>query len=335
MSTESAPSQFTVAIAPLGSISDWQIKLTTLVLKREFEVKTMLLPAMEPPLQYFNAERGRYQNCAVLDLLFSQLPAEAQRIVGVVEGGLENDKNDPCLGCASLYSRVAVHSVLPSSQWEHLSIKDRVDKDARSYIVITHEFSHTLGLPHCSQLDCLMHEGAYSVEMCAHCRRWTDRELKVKPGSAEERFSLAESLLTHNYFNQAIAIYREAIHIAPHEPLYHRRLSLALYNTKQLDKAGQELNLAVKLSNDRPNLYYTFGLSCLNNRLKLAEAYFAKAIATAKDPKFTQKLIGQAYREISHDVELASRHYKEYMLLGGDDPDVVEWLVSRSQIDKP
>ena len=39
-------------------------------------------------------------------------------------------------------------------------------------------------------------------------------------------------------------------------------------------------------------------------RLRLAR----KAIAAAKDPKFMHRLVGQAYREITHDVEMASQH---------------------------
>lgn len=331
MSTESAPSQFTVAIAPLGSIPDWQIKLTALVLQREFEVKTMLLPAMEPPLQYFNAERSRYQAYRILDFLFSQLPVDAQRIMGIIEGGLENDKNEPCYGSAYPHNNTAIYRV--PLQLEQ--IKKQIKQDSLSYHLIVHEFGHTLGLPHCDQPDCAMNSERCSVVLCAGCHRWADRELKVQPGSAEERFSFAESLFTQNCLTQAIVVYREAVLCAPNEPLYHNRLANALYITEQKDEAGQEFDLAIKLSNDN-HCHYALGiLGLTTNQLKRAEDYFAKAIATAKDPKLTQKIIGQAYREISHDVELASRHYKEYLLLGGYDQDVVEWLVSRSQIDRP
>lgn len=334
MSAEKVASELTVAILPLGSISSIQIEFTAVVLAEEFGVKTIVLPAIKLPTQYFNAERGQYQGRRVLELLFHHLPTDAQRIVGVIAGKLEYDDGEPCLGCSYPHYRVAVYSALPLSEWERLPDNERAKQYEISYIVATHEFGHTFGLPHCEQLDCLMYEAAFIPEMCAACRRWADRELKVKPGSAEERFSLAESLLSYNCFTQAIAVYREAIIRAPHEPLYHSGLAKALFEVGSGSMALQELKLAAELANDNPDLYYSFGIALLNNKSK-SEEYFAKAIAVAKDPKFTHRLVGQAYREILHDVELASRHYLEYLRLGGDDPDVVDWLISRSKLDKP
>ncbi len=336
MCPTSAPSKFTVAILPLGDISPWQIKLTVLVLEKEFEVNTLVLPPTKIPSQYFNAERGRYQARKLLNFLFPQLPVDAQRIMGIVEGKLENANNELCQGIAYSCNRVAVYCVPHLSMQQSDPVKNQIGQDALSYHLIVHEFGHTLGLAHCNQSDCAMNDTESNVVLCAHCRKWANRELKVTPGSAEERFSLAESLLLHSCFTQAIAVYREAISLAPREPLYHHRLGLAFYKAGQFYKAAQELGLAIKLSNDsRPNTHYNSGLSFLYNKLELAENSFAKAIAEAKDPKFTQRLVGQAYREILHDVERASRHYKEYLRLGGDDPNIVDWLISRGQLDKP
>ncbi len=335
MSAERIASELTVAILPLGKISDRQIKLTAVVLNWMFGVKTIVLPTAEITSQYFNTERGRYQGDKILNFLFLQLPANAQRIMGILEGDLEENSNKPCLGLADLYQRVALYSV-PHLSGQSDQSKKQTDQDLMSILLITHEFAHTLGLSHCDQLGCVMNLSQHGATMCIYCSRWADRELKVRPGSAEERFSFAESLFFNGFFLQAITVYRQAIFHAPKEPLYYHCLAVALNQAGQFDKAKKEMTRALALSGNLPDGYYNLGLVYIGGqRLEQAEVYFNKAIATAKDPRTMQRWIGQAYREILHDVERASRHYLQYLRLGGDDPDVVEWLISRSKLDKP
>ena len=175
-----------------------------------------------------------------------------------------------------------------------------------------------------------MHEGTIKTTLCDNCRRWADRELKVQHGSAEERFSLAEGYFLNDYLPQAISLYREAITLAPREPLYYHSLSTALYRQEQNDKAEEILKLAIKYSDDSGP--YVCGLTCLEGMLERAEGLFAKALATTKNQQKMHRLIGQAYREILHDVERASEHYMKYLQLGGNDPDVINWLISRGQL---
>ncbi len=334
MGADRVASELTVAILPMGNVSPRQVELTVLVLENEFGVKTMILPAIAIPPKYFNAERGRYNSYDVLRLLFTYLPLEAQRIVGVVEGELELDDVSTCLACAHPYNRVAIYSASPLSEWKRLSVKDQSTKDLISHIVLTHEFGHTLGLSHCEQISCVMHQGPCYTEMCAACRRWADRELNVKPGSAEERFTFAECLFTYSCYTEAIKVYFQARLLAPYEPLYYSRLARALFRIGLVELANRQFRLAATFAKDSEDMYYGFGLANLNVDTGEAEEYFDKAIATAEDVRFMHKLIGQAYREILHDVERASRHYLEYLRLGGDDQDVVDWLVSRSKLEK-
>src|SRR3989338_1655994 len=105
MSAEWPSSELTVAVLPLGQISTQQIKLTTMILDVVFGVKTTILPQTEVPSQYFNLERRRYQGNQILDFLFFQLPANAQRIVGIIDGDLEGDADTSCIGIADLYQR--------------------------------------------------------------------------------------------------------------------------------------------------------------------------------------------------------------------------------------
>jgi len=335
MCPTNVPSKFTVAILPLGQISPAQIKFTAAVLEQEFGVKTLTLPAIEIPRRFFNAERNCYQTGKILNFLFPKLPANAQRIIGIVDGDLENPEKEPSFGSASPYCRAAIYMVPRiSEQIELGQVQNQLDQYRLSLHLIIHEFAHTLGVMHCKHSQCAMNETAFEAILCNNCRKWADHELKVQPGSAEERFSFAESLLIQDCSTQAIVAYREAVSCAPNEPLYYFRLILALYKAGQKDEALPDLKLALALSNDVPGLNYASGLSLLRGDLESAEMYFAKAIAISRDLKFTQKLIGQAYREIIHDVERASRHYKEYLRLGGNDQDVIDWLISRNQLNR-
>jgi predicted Zn-dependent protease len=336
MNDKPAHSELVAAILPFGSISSWQIKLTAAVLKHEFGVKTIILPPAKIPLGCFNAERNKFQANELLNYLFFLLPANAQRIVGIIEGDLEHGNGKPCVGLAGLYQRTALYSVPRDPKKSRESAMGQIARDMFSYFIITHEFAHTLGLQHCDDLICVMNPKTSATTMCAHCRKWANRELKVRPLSAEERFSFAENLCWYNCWHMAIAVYRQAIYLAPREPLYRSCLALALHHAGQLNEAREELMESMALSDDRTCGYYNLGLAYLHagEYFQLAGKYFDRAISAAKDAKNTQKLVGQAYRKITHDVERASRHYLEYLRLGGDDRDVIDWLVSRSKLNR-
>ncbi len=330
------PSKFTVAIAPLGHVSPWRIKFTTLVLKRVFGIDATILPEIEIPPHCFIPERNRYRADYLLKLLFTKLPFDTQRILGIIESDLETKTTQPCLGLAGMRDGVALYSAQPPSSKEGPNKISEANQDYISYHLVVHEFGHTLGLKHCDKSKCAMRNKSADFFLCDICQKWADRELKVLPGSAEERFARAESLFKHGFVQDAVKAYYQAVAKFPQEPLYRFSLGLALEKSGKINKASEEIKMALELLDDPPSGYnYSLGLiSLINNQPEEAEKDFAKTAETAKDPKFMYRLIGQAYREITHDVERASRHYKEYLRLGGDDPDVIEWLISRGQLDK-
>ena len=45
-----------------------------------------------------------------------------------------------------------------------------------------------------------------------------------------------------------------------------------------------------------------------------------------------ENIILNLLQAADYDVERASRHYKEYLQLGGDDQDVIDWMISRGQL---
>lgn len=333
MFSASAPSQFTVAILPLGNVTSRQIELTCEVLEENFGVKTLVLAQQEIPFMYLNIKTGRYKVDQLSTFAFLHLPTNAQRIISIVEGPLAYAEDKLCAGYGDMNLRTALYSSSYLYKPSVNGLDDWPYTDLASRHLVVHEFGHTLGLAHCANLDCAMNKTEYKMTLCAKCRRWADYELKVQLGSAEERFSLGESWFRHGELHQAIALYREAIRVAPRpEALYRHCLGAALHLLKKSEEANSEMVLAIAYSNDSVGFYYNFGVRSLRDNLKLAEEYFAKAVATAQNPQKVHRLIGQAYREICHDVERASRHYQEYLQLGGDDQEVVEWLESRGKL---
>lgn len=338
MSDKRVASELTVAILPFRDVSLEQVTLTAEVLQEEFGVKTVVLPAMEMPAECFNAVLNQYQLVKVVNFLFHQLPANTQRIVGIVNGDLGIEEKDGrlrlSLGYADPHSKAAIYGASNILEQQSHQQNNKLGEETSRHLII-HEFAHTFSIKHCVNPECAMNKGGVKTTLCDHCRRWADRELRVKPGSAEELFSRAESLLRHNCLRQAIITYHEAISSAPNEPLYHTRLAKALFKVRLNKLADDQIALAAIMAKDATNYDYICGIACIDFNLEHAEESFAKAIASTTDPQLMHRLIGQAYREIIHDVERASRHYLEYLRLGGDDPDVVDWLVSRSKLDKP
>lgn len=333
MSTENTPLQFTVAILPINKVSNWQIEFTKDILSKEFKVETTVLSPFNTDSKYFDSEKGVYQAVDLLEHTFFFLPAQAQRIMGIVVGEMEGEQSKSYYhGCAYSYHRTALCSVAVASSDDHEMLNLN---DIFYYRTVVHEIGHTLGIEHCNSVQCVMKVTPDSTNLCDKCKRWADRELRVALGSAEERFSLAESFFQKKCFRQAITAYNQAISRAPYEPLYHHRLGLALARTNQKERASKAMMSALDNSNGDPKSFYNLGLLSMGLDIEKTEDYFSKAITIAKDQKFMHRLTGQAYREIVHDVKRASWHYKEYLRLGGDDPDIIDWLVSRSQLPEP
>ncbi len=171
MTSTNAPSKFTVAILPLGDVSDWHIKLTIGVLEQEFGVHVLILPARELPTEYLDTKNKLYKNRHILNLLLRMLPAEARCIMGIIAGGLQDENGERQLACAYTNNKAAVCSVLPAAEWDLVVLNGgQVESDAICYHAIAHEFCHILGLPHCSNPSCVMHEAFSEITMCTACR---------------------------------------------------------------------------------------------------------------------------------------------------------------------
>ena len=177
-----------------------------------------------------------------------------------------------CYGYSGFNQRAALYTVPHFPEESGGKPNEWLHNNLQSYYLVVHEFCHTLGITHCQHPKCAMNNAVFKTKLCDDCRRWAERELSVRPGGAEERFSLAESYLLNNHLTQAAAAYNEAIARAPREPLYYHSLSMVLYRLRQREEAEQNLMLAIEHSND-PGAYYACRLTCLRDTLPLLKNF--------------------------------------------------------------
>lgn len=335
MGTPRVASELTVAILPLGQISDCQITLTADVLEQEFGVKTMLMEPMEIPLSCFDKENEYCLADRALIFLVLCMPIEAQRIVGIADVELFA-KEKLYTGRAWIHGGAALYSTAQITKKWAKHPERKLMCDVQSVIVTIHEFSHTFGLNHCANSKCIMDKTGRADTLCPDCQRWVDRELRVKPESAEVHFARAETLYalanllkSASICQQAAGLYKQAIALAKNEPHYHHRLAYALAKCEQKEEAKRAQTLAGVLCKGYPDFDYLYALNSLEKNPDEAEKLFAKAVEAAKDKTHAHKIIGNAYREIVHNVDKALHHYRQYFQLGGDDQTIVEWYNSR------
>ncbi len=320
MSAARIASELTVAILPLGQISSEQVELTEIVLQQNFGVKTMVMKPMEIPLSCFDAESCAYKTPWLLRWMSAHLPMEAQRIMGITTEALINKNNQRGHGAGAWHHDMAVYSTA--------RLHERWGGGAGNEL-ITHEFGHVLGLRHCDNTECVMHKTGPVDVLCEDCQRWADRQLQVKPGSAEERFARAETLQSIGCAAEAVESYKQAVSQAAREPHYYHRLAHALARCGKLEEAKNAEVLTTVFASDYPEFNYTHALNCLEKDPDEAEKLFALAVSAAEDKMHVHKIIGNAYREIAHNVDMAIHHYREYFQLGGDDQTIIDWYNSR------
>lgn len=329
-------SELTVAILPLGQISDQQITLTSEVLQQEFSVKTLIMPPEEIPDPCLDAGTGHCLIDKLFVYLALRMPMEAQKIICIVDAEISSN-GQIYRAMTNRNWGVVFYSIarLTKDYANHPDSKTKID--CASLLIVSHEFGHALGLAgHCDNDKCIMRAAATTHTPCENCQRHINRELRVKPDSAETYFARAETLQEVGallpdkaIFEVAVALYRQAVAQAKHEPHYHHRLALALAKNGQLAESKQAELLAGIFSQSYPQFSYLFALNALEKNPDEAEKLFAKAITEAKDKQHIHKIIGNAYREIARNTDKALHHYREYFRLGGDDQTIVEWYNSR------
>lgn len=164
-------------IQPLGAaLPDADVALVKEALALFYGLDVRVLPRAEHPKDAWYAPRKRWRADELLDFLAPRLPAGGYRILGLTAADISTTKGDVhdwgILGLATIDGRACVVSAFRTGRGVNRQrARQRLAK------VAVHEIGHTLGLPHCPTVGCLMEDARGKVattdregDLCELCR---------------------------------------------------------------------------------------------------------------------------------------------------------------------
>ena len=319
-----------IAIQPLGNVPPADIAFVQVMVRMLLGVTVVVLPGMVVPSSDYDYGRRQVDADRLLELLFSRLPDNASRIIGVLDEDMFAAGRTFVFGYAHLRDGVSVYSLARLREEWYGRKTDETLLRSRVYRAVTHELGHTFGNPHCDDY-CVMHAVSHVDSLddlaptyCSACMRRVRRGTLVSQSSAEGRFLRAGAFLRRHYPARAAEAYRDAATQSPFEPRYHNDLGVALLSLERRSEARTAFRHAADLAADFPHPYYNLGILCREEGgVEAAERHFADGLARDPDPLSAHRYLGKLYDELFADPERARKHYLAYIELGGGDSEII------------
>lgn len=179
----------TVAIQPFEKNNPQLIDSISSAIKEVYGYNIIVLEAINYPKNSFiNVKSPRYRADSIIKFLKTELPKNANYIIGVCEKDISTTKKDSKgntlqplskyqdWGVFGLGYRPGISCVVSSFRTDKLSSKfyERMQK------ISVHEIGHNLGLPHCSYSKfCVMNDAAETIKtvdrvnlsLCENCKK--------------------------------------------------------------------------------------------------------------------------------------------------------------------
>jgi archaemetzincin len=146
-------------------------------LRAFYPIEVRVLPCRELPQAAYYPPRNRYRAERLLVFLNQRLPKDGLRILGLTDTDISTTKGKVAdWGVMGLGELPGTATVISSFRCRKKS-RNAAHASERLAKVAVHEIGHTLGLPHCPTLGCLMEDAIGKVvttdrerDFCPRCR---------------------------------------------------------------------------------------------------------------------------------------------------------------------
>jgi archaemetzincin len=165
-----------IYLLPIGSIED---EVLTMLEQRLYQVLNWEIQRGTPihlPVKAFNAVRGQYEASQVMRAIAEEIPADATRVLGIMNEDLAIPMLTFVFGQAQLRGRVALMSLARLRQEFYRLPAHKELMMTRAIKEALHELGHTFGLVHCPASTCVMtlandiqHVDGKKSEFCGGC----------------------------------------------------------------------------------------------------------------------------------------------------------------------
>jgi archaemetzincin len=165
-----------IYLLPIGSLEDEVLILLEQRLRQVLEWDIRRAAPLPMPMTAFNAARKQYEALHVMRAVAEVIPADATRVLGIMEEDLSIPMLTFVFGQAQLNGRVALMSLARLRQEFYRLPANKELMFTRVIKEALHELGHTFGLVHCPALTCvmtlandIMHVDGKKSEFCGGC----------------------------------------------------------------------------------------------------------------------------------------------------------------------
>jgi len=163
------PREWTLAIQPLGEVDGESLETVENIIRDAYGWHVVRLEPQPHPEEAWYEPRKRWRAEIILDWLGPRLPEDADRIMAVTRKDISTTKGDiydwGICGLAEMGGPASVVSTYRiKKKMGKIGKKERKAKYLqRLRDLSAHEFGHTLGLPHCPNVGCIMEDAKGTV----------------------------------------------------------------------------------------------------------------------------------------------------------------------------
>jgi archaemetzincin len=184
-----------VGIQPLGNVDSTVTRAVLKTINQTFAAEVHLLPSQPPPASAFtNIKTPRYRADRIIEKFKKEKPVSLDYVIVVTELDISVTKRDALGNIKKPQNKYEDWGVFgygyrpgPSCVISSFRLKNPPSKTKRRLEkVALHELGHNLGLPHCSDEECVMQDAAETIQtidkidgaFCENCRHKINSALR-------------------------------------------------------------------------------------------------------------------------------------------------------------